>query len=563
MKRHLFILFAAVTFGSTFLLAAPAGVPPIGDRSEASPWQPDLGNGRYKNPVIYADYSDPDVIRVGDDYYLTASSFANVPGLPILHSKDLVNWTIRTHAVWTNLDEDIRPQHGNHIWAPSLRYHRGQFYIYWGDPDEGVYMVTAPTIDGPWTPPHLVRKAKGIIDTCPLWDDDGRCYLVHAYAGSRAGIKSVLCVAELNAEGTAFITPSRIVFDGHDGQETSEGPKFYKRGGYYYIFHPAGGVPTGWQTVQRAKSPYGPYETRVVMSQGKSAVNGPHQGGWVTTQTGEDWFMHFQDVGAYGRIVHLQPMTWRDDWPVIGDDRDGDGCGEPVAEWKKPDVGKNWPVQNPQTSDEFNSNVLGKQWQWEGNAQDNWYYANSVKGVLRLYSYPVVEDYKNLWDVPNILGQKTPAPNFTATTKLTFSPDKRYTGERAGLVVLGLDYAGLIIENTAEGLVLSQVVCPKADKGSSEQRNAEVTLSNSTVYLRVKFSTDGSKIKKSEGGHDLVVKCLFSYSTDGKHFRELGNEFQAREGKWIGAKMGLFCTRPHLTTNDGGSADFDWFRVTP
>ena len=536
-------------------------------------WQPDLGNGQYKNPVLYADYSDPDVIRVGDDFYLTASSFANVPGLPILHSKDLVNWTIRTYAVTTDLDDDIRPQHGNHIWAPSIRHHNGLFYIYWGDPDEGVYMVTAPSIDGPWTAPHLVRKAKGIIDTCPLWDDDGRCYLVHAYAGSRAGIKSVLAVAELSPDGKQFITPSRIVFDGHDGQETSEGPKFYKRGDYYYIFHPAGGVPTGWQTVQRSKNVYGPYETRIVMAQGNTPVNGPHQGGWVTTQTGEDWFMHFQDVGAFGRIVHLQPMTWRDDWPIIGNDPDGDGCGEPVLTWKKPDVPSAPSSSGPQESDEFNSNTLGKQWQWAGNPRDNWFYANASKGVLRLYSYPVCEDFKSLWDVPNILTCKTTAPNFTATTKLTFTPDKRYTGERTGLVVLGLDYAALVIENTAEGLVLSQVQCNKADKGGTETVNQSVKLkwergrprpqNTSTVSLRVTFSSDGTKISKSEGGHDLLVKCRFFYSIDGKSFKPLGKEFQAREGKWIGARMGLFCTRPHITTNDGGAADFDWFRITP
>ena len=146
--------------------------------------------------------------------------------------------------------------------------------------------------------------------------------------------------------------------------------------------------------------------------------------------------------------------------------------------------------------------------------------------------------------------------------KLTFKPIAKYKGERTGLVVMGMDYAGLILESTEQGISLSQVACPKADKGSPEQVNATVSLSHPTVYLRVRFSANGEKIAKSEGGHDLLVKCQFSYSTDGKKYQPLGQEFQAREGKWIGAKVGMFCTRPAIVTNDGGWADVDWFRIT-
>lgn len=526
-------------------------------------WVADQGDGTFKNPVLYADYSDPDVIRVGEDYYLTASSFNCSPGLPILHSNDLVNWTILSYALPEGVGhKEDKPGHGNYVWAPSIRYHNGEFYIYWGDPDQGIFMVKAKNAEGPWCEPVLVKAGKGMIDTCPLWDDDGRCYLGHALAGSRAGLKSVLLVCELNAEGTKVISPSRIVFDGHEEQPTCEGAKLYKRGGYYYIFHPAGGVPTGWQTVQRSKNIYGPYETKIVMAQGKSPVNGPHQGGWVDTPSGEDWFMHFQDVGAYGRIVHLQPMKWVKDWPVIGVDKDGDGCGDPVLTYKKPNVGKSYPICTPQESDEFDHVELMPQWQWQADGNMKWSFCNAAKGVLRLYSYPVAKDYKNLWDVNNLLLQKPTAPNFTATMKTTFVPSEKYKGERTGLVVLGMDYAALVVENTNEGLVLSQVECLKADKGNSETVNGSVKLKDGTVYLRVKYSSDGSKIKASEGGHDLVVKCNFEYSLNGKKWQSLGKEFQAREGKWIGCKTGTFCTRPAITTNDGGWADVDWFRVT-
>lgn len=542
-----------------------ASLPMTAQNYVSEVWVADQGDGTYKNPVLYADYSDPDVCRVGDDFYMTSSSFNCLPGLQILHSKDLVNWSIIGAAVPTTLQPATmpeRPQHGNHIWAPCIRYHNGEFYIFWGDPDQGIYMVKAKNPEGPWDEPVLVKAAQGIIDTTPLWDDDGRVYLAHAYAGSRAGLKSVIAVCELNADATKAITPSRIVFDGHEKHQTCEGPKFYKRDGYYYLFFPAGGVPTGWQVVARSKNVYGPYEDRIVLAQGDSEVNGPHQGGWVDTPTGEDWFMHFQDVGAYGRLVHLQPMKWVDGWPVIGVDEDGDGCGTPVSTYKKPNVGQTYPVCTPQESDEFNGFTLSPQWQWHANINDKWAYYAGDKGYVRLYSYPVVDDYKNLWDVANLLLQKTPAPNFAATMKLTFTPSPKYTGERTGLVVMGRDYAAIVLENTENGLVLSQVECKKADSGKPEKVNESTPLTESTVYLKARFSTDFEKIAKSEGGHDIVVMCEFSYSTDGKRYKKLGTPFQVREGKWIGAKMGTFCTRPAMVTNDGGWADVDWFRIT-
>ncbi|MBQ4462227.1 MAG: glycoside hydrolase 43 family protein [Bacteroidaceae bacterium] len=528
-------------------------------------WVSDQGDGTYKNPVLYADYSDPDVIRVGEDYYMTSSSFNCIPGLQILHSKDMVNWEFAGAAVPNALYpyDDEKPEHGNRVWAPSIRHHDGFFYIFWGDPDQGAFMTKAKDVKGPWSEPVIVKAGKGIIDTTPLWDEDGKVYMVHAYAGSRAGLKSVLAICELNSDATKAIGPSRIIFDGHIDQVTCEGPKIHKRNGYYYIFHPAGGVPTGWQTVQRSKNIYGPYETRIVMKQGKSPINGPHQGAWVDTPTGEDWFFHFTDVGAYGRLLCLEPMKWVNDWPVIGMAKNGAEWGEPVTQYKKPNVGKTYPICTPVESDEFDGMVLGPQWQWQANYNEKWAYFAGDKGFVRLYSHPVSSDYKSLWDVPNLLLQKTPAPNFSATTKITFSPIEKYKGEKTGLVVMGLDYAALTVENTESGLKLSQVECKKADKGNTEKENASVSLKKNIFYLRADISTDGSKISKSEGGHDLVVKCQFYYSTDNKKFEKLGNEFQVKEGKWIGAKVGVFCTRPNIKTNDGGWADVDWFRIEP
>ena len=260
---------------------------------------------------------------------------------------------------------------------------------------------------------------------------------------------------------------------------------------------------------------------------------------WVDTPTGEDWFLHFQDIGAYGRVVHLQPMKWINDWPVIGIDKNGDECGEPVMVYKKPSVGKYYPICTPQESDEFDGYTLSPQWQWQANINEKWAYFAGDKGFVRLYSYPVVKEYKNLWDVANLLLQKTPSNNFTATMKLTFRPCRSYYGERTGLVVMGMNYAGLILENTEKGVTLSQITCIGANKGKPEAVNEQIALENNTAYLRVRFNNNGENIKGSEGGYDLLTRCEFSYSLDGEKFTSIGKTFQAKEGQWIGAKVGM------------------------
>jgi beta-xylosidase len=509
-------------------------------------WVADNGDGTYKNPVIHADYSDPDVIRVGDDFYLTASSFNAVPGLPILQSKDLVNWKLVSYVFTRQPPFEVysKPQHGNGVWAPSIRYHDGEFYIYYSDPDYGIYLVKAESPTGPWSEPRLIKEAKGWIDPCPLWDADGNTYLVSAMAASRSGVKSILVVSRLSPDGRKLLDEGAMVFDGHDRHPTVEGPKFYKRNGYYYIFAPAGGVEEGWQLVLRSKNIYGPYQEKTVLAQGKTQINGPHQGAWVDTQTGEQWFMHFQDKGAYGRVVHLQPMRWIADWPVIGTDPDGDGTGEPVLTYKKPNVGRSWPVVTPPDSDEFQGNRLGLQWQWHANPLPNWAFPAGGLGFLRIFNVPLPEDFRNFWDVPNLLLQKFPAPEFTVTTRLTFTP--RTDDEEAGLIVMGLDYAYVSVKKKPEGLFVSQTVARDAESGAKGKEGVSSALKGNTLYLRVKVSKDAI--------------CTFSFSNDGTTFSPVGEPFAARQGKWIGAKVGLFAVRTGKT-RETGYADFDWFRV--
>jgi len=526
------------------LIGSRAQTPTAGYISKV--WVADNGDGTYKNPILHADYSDPDAIRVGDDYYMTASSFNAVPSLPILHSKDLVNWTIIGHVFKQQPPYDVfnKPQHGNGVWAPAIRYHDGQFYIFYPDPDYGIYMVKAKNAAGPWSEPLLIKEAKGWIDPCPLWDDDGQAYLVNGMAASRSGIKSVLVVNRMSPDGTKLLDDGAIVFDGHDKHPTVEGPKFYKRNGYCYIFAPAGGVETGWQLALRSKNIYGPYEEKIVLAQGKTEINGPHQGAWVDTQTGESWFIHFQDKGAYGRIVHLQPMKWVNDWPVIGIDPDGDGKGEPVLKFKKPSVGKIGPITTPVESDEFNGNSLGLQWQWSANPRTNWFFPAGGLGFLRMFNIPLPDGFKNFWDSPNLLTQKFPAPEFTVTTKLTFTA--RAENEKTGLIIMGQDYSYVAVKNRSDGLYISQTICKDADKGTPEFESSNVAVKTNILYLRVKVS--GNAV------------CRFSFSIDGKNFTPVGEAFNAKKGRWVGAQVGIFANGT-VPVRERGYADFDWFHI--
>ena len=521
-------------------------------------WVSDEGNGMYRNPVLHADYSDQDVCAVGEDYFLTASSFNCTPGLPILHSKDLVNWKIVNYAL-----KKVEPveyyneaRHGKGVWAPSIRFHEGMYYIYWGDPDFGIFMVKTRDPYGEWDKPVLVKAGKGMIDPCPLWDDDGRVYLAHAWAGSRAKFNSVLTVCELNKEGTAVISDPVLVFDGNDGiNHTIEGAKFYKRNGFYYLFAPAGGVVSGWQLVMRSKNVYGPYEARIVMAQGKTDINGPHQGGWVDTPAGESWFLHFQDKGAYGRVLHLNPMKWINDWPVIGVDKDGDGCGDPVSRYRKPKTDKTYPIETPVESDEFDTRKLGLQWEWHANYQDVFGFTTNM-GYARIYGHELSPHFKNFWEVPNLLMQKFPAEEFTATAKLKVSA--KDDGQLSGLIIMGWDYSWIGVEKQGEKFLLKQAVCKDAEQGNLEQVSTLAVLEPSRKFEAGLFPNYEREIY-IRVHVDKGAYCRFSYSLDGKKFTEAGTLFKARQGKWIGAKVGMFSVTPH--GKERGWVDVDWFRV--
>lgn len=522
-----------------------AAAPPV------SPWIADLGDGRYQNPVLHADYSDPDAIRVGDTYYMTSSSFVNTPGLPLLTSKDMVNWELVGHAL-ANLvpaERFATARHGEGVWAPCLRYHDGKFWIFYPDPDLGIFVITATHFDGPWTKPALLLPGKGMIDPTPLWDDDGKAYLLHGWAKSRAGFNNVLTLRSMAPDATRLLdTQGQILIDGNKlpGYKTLEGPKFYKANGYYYVFAPAGGVEEGWQSVFRARSINGPYEVRTVLEQGATAINGPHQGAWVRAQDGSDWFLHFQDRKAYGRVVHLQPMRWADGWPIIGQNSARAGTGQPYLTHAKPVTGS--PIKAPPTSDEFNGPALGLQWQWNANHDARWFSLSAQPGKLRLHTQGAPEAAHYLRAAPAILAQKLPAPAFVVNTHVTLNGAA--DGDRAGVIINAMQYAWLGLRKTGGVTELVYTTCTPAVVRCKEVANVVLPSAPSSLYLRMTVA-DGAV-------------ASFSYSTDNVKFTAAGQPLSVSKGRWVGAQIGLFSVGDKAPAPGAmaSSLDVDYFRVT-
>lgn len=494
-------------------------------------WLSDQGDGTYVNPVLHCDYSDPDVIRVGDTYYLTASSFNYVPGLPILTSRDLVNWTLSNYAL-----EEIPlpryrvPQHAQGVWAPSLRYHKGWFYVFFGMPDEGIFCVRARNALGKWEKPVCVLPGKGLIDPCPFWDDDGSAWVVHGYARSRIGFKSALGIFPMSPDGTKAIGEDHILYDGRATQPTIEGPKVYKREGWYYIFAPAGGVEHGWQTVLRSRRLLGPFEERVTLRQGDTPVNGPHQGAWVETQRGESWFLHFQSLGLYGRVLHLQPMRWLEDgWPEMG------AGGQPCLRHAKPSLPTS-PMRSLQASDDFSR--LGLQWQFMGNPPPGAATVAQRPGWLRLRAFPTGE---TLWQCPQVLSQKLVCPSFSATVRV--DGGGLALSQRAGLALLGDGYAFVCLERREDGLWLL------SGSGDADQERVTSCQETPVQWLRLTVNQTGLN----------TALAQFSMSMDGVRFAQVGPVYAPGRHTWVGARTALFCMS--LSQENEGYADFADFRV--
>lgn len=480
----------------------------------------DQGNGTYINPILNADYSDPDVIRVGTKYYMVASDF-HFLGMQVLESDDMVNWRLISQ-IYQRFDypgwEDNAHYAGG-SWAPSIRYHDGKFWVFFCTPDEGLFMSQTKDPSGTWSPLHLVEKVKKWEDPCPFWDDDGQAYL----GRSRHGAGPII-IHRMSADGTRLLDEGKTVYTG----PVAEGTKIFKKDGYYYLSIPEGGVGSGWQTMLRSRSIYGPYEKKVVLEQGLTSVNGPHQGAMVDTPDGRWAFFHFQHNGSLGRVVHLQPMYWRDGWPVIGVDMDRNGIGEPVYVWRKPIDGFDMSV--PATDDEFSSEQLSLQWQFNHNPVDRAWSLQNPKGCLTLMALPAT-DFKS---AHNTLTQKVMGYESEATVAVDLSG--MADGQHCGLVCMGKENQMLGVKKQYGTLCLYQA--------NDTLETELLPVKKKYLYLRVSIN-----IPKRE--------FRFAYSWDNRHFISCGQPFFTRFGYWKGARLGLYC---YNKQEESGRVSFLWFR---
>lgn len=535
---------------------------------------------KYQNPVLLCDYSDPDVIRVGKNFYLTASSFNFVPGLPLLKSQNLVDWTLVNYAAKKiELPNYDQVQNAKGIWAPSLRFHNGFFYIFFATPDEGIFETHARSFEGEWSHWNCVWQGKGFIDPCPIWLDDenaktdknfGKIFVVHGYAKSRIGFNSKLGILELDknlkAKDCRLVSTSstgtdnrfpedKIIFDGTKTQPTIEGPKIYRRGEYFYIFAPAGGVTNGWQTVLRSKNIFGPYEEKIVLAQGKSKTNGPHQGGYVETESGEGFFLHFQDAGIYGRITHLQPVKWENGWPLMGSaavenksslqtensqslraersnlTEKANKTGEPLESYFVP-FDEDSDSKNKNGGFEVAENI--SEFQFSGNA-----------GVEKQSSYDDFDKCnqhdggRTLWLNPNVCTKKITSRKFEYEKKILISDFDDKNENRHGIIFLGNEYSALQVEKRADGFYLSQIVSSGSEAGDEvRQENlvfeAKLSQNVKSIFLKLNFEEDEQNAR--------FGKITFSSKTSGENgeIDFVSNPFRTENAHWVGGRAGFF-----------------------
>lgn len=482
----------------------------------------DQGNGTYINPILYSDYSDPDVIRVGEKYYMVCSEF-HFMGMPVLESDDMVNWTI-IGKVYDKIDFPgyyANEKYGRGSWAPALRYHNNRFYVYFCTPDEGLFMSSAEKAEGPWEPLLLIKETPGWEDPCPFWDDDGRAYLGHSKVGA-----GPIIIHRMSEDGKQLLDDGVTVYTG----PVAEGTKIHKKDGLYYLSIPEGGVERGWQTVLRSKSIMGPYEKKVVLEKGSTNINGPHQGSLVDTPDGEWWFYHFQSDGAMGRVVHLQPVFWSDGWPVVGVDIDRNGIGEPVFVWKKPAIKGDFKITAPLTDDDFSSQSPGLQWQWNHNPVNEAWSLTAKPGWLTLKALKA----ENFMKARNTLTQKVIGTTGEATTELDISALAE--GQKAGLCSIGGKLTNLIGVMKKEGILYLFVE-------NSGKITADKSINAKKIQLKFKIDIKGGQNQ-------------FLYSLDNKTFTPFGDVFGTAFGYWKGTRIGLFSFNEKA---DGGTASFNWF----
>lgn len=530
----------------------------------------DLGNGSFRNPVIPADYSDPDIIRVGDDYYGIASTFCFSPGMIIIHSKDLVNWKIIGHVVddisFLNpeLNWDQMKGYYNGIWAGSLRYHDGLFYCHFTTPRGGWFVATTSDIRGKWEVSPMKDskgqelRGRGWDDNCPLWDDDGQAYIIasnfghywfpHLYKMSSDGVTLLDGLIDPDCDKSKNIG----LIGGYvtKPKRTAEASKLYKWNGMYYFYfsevRQIHGNSVRVPMMLRSKNIYGPYEEKILMhSQGKSVDGEPNQGTIIDTPDGKWYFVTQHGTGNFdGRVLSVIPVTWKDGWPLIGVDTDNDGVGEMVWEANKPVQGQS--KCETQTSDDFSGSCLAPQWEWNHQPRADKWSLSARKGFIRQEAFSQLRQ-GDFFSTGNVLSQR-----YIRWKKgyaiVRMDIEGMTEGQVAGLTIFngGRDYSFLAIEmkdgvkhwkwqkkqaNEKEITNLSGKMIPKGVK---------------RIWLRTEISFEG--------------QATYAWSLNGRSFFSFGSEFQLAWGNYRGCRIGLFT---YNNNQENGFVDFTDFQYKP
>lgn len=508
-------------------------------------WQSDNGDGTFTNPILNADYPDMSIVRVGSDFYMVNSTFVSFPSVPVLHSKDLINWEIIGYVTndlegtgksytLTNSFED----YGHGAWAPSITYRNGTFYVGYYQAQGRFLLFSSTNPAGPYTKTVF---SQGYHDPALFIDDDGTGYIVSEANDVR--------VSKLSADYKSVVSSTVTTrIEGATGSYLVEGTHVLKRNGYYYIFRNST-PPESYTYGLRSKSLYGPYETKILLN-GPSIPGGSsiHQGGPIDTPTGEWWFYMFQDGNGLGRRDILIPMQWQNDWPVIGDPStirnvNIKGVNYPMGSvpitFRKPNVGGTYPITTIPNADEFSSTKLGLQWEWNHYPDSSKWSLSERSGYLRLRA----KNASSLWRATNTLTQRVEGPDSQGTIELDTT--NMQDGDNAGLTLLNIPYGSIgVVKSGGVKRIVANINAKEDTAGTIT--NGPV-LSGSTVYLRASANL-------------LTNKAVFSYSTDNVSFTQLGGQLNMPFdlGFFQGDKFGIY----NFTTasSGGGYVDVNWFR---